>query len=120
MHRIKVIRLNKNERQAIIKEHSKVENPASSIDDIIESNENQTLAVLRQLKGLYKWNDIEEMVDFVSILKKFETKLDFIELGKEQLDLVQKVFKFAVKSEKVSGFALEKVVETYLSFKETV
>ena len=115
MKKIKCIYISDEEREALVKGFK--EGDYKSLEDLIDDNEKQTLAILRQLKNIYEWKDIEDMVNYVSVIKKFETKDESVELEDSELVLSLKVFSGAVASGKVNGFALEKIVQVYTEFK---
>jgi hypothetical protein len=118
MKTVKIVKITQEELEELTKSH---DGDLDSLEKLIEENTNQTLSILRQIKNIYEWKDIEEMVDYVKIIKRADSvKIDQIkmELDNDQHSLVIKVFKGAVASGKVSGFALEKLVQVYKEFKE--
>lgn len=117
MEKINLVNLTDNERKIIVTQAQKEGKTEKEILDLLSENENQTLVVLRNLKGVYSWDDIEDMVNYVSILKKVEQAVEEVEYTKEEIKLVIKVFKGAAKSKKLNGLALEKVVSIYEPFK---
>lgn len=117
MKTIKIIKLSDKERSDIETSYNNQDDPQVSLEDILAANENQTLAVLRNIKAMTKWDDIEKAVDFVALIKKFEAcKDDSIDLDKDELKLVLDTFKSAVKTSGLQGVGLEKFTEVYSTF----
>jgi len=116
MKKIEVIKLSDIEKRELEASYNMDKDPSVSLEDLIKSNENQSLSVLRQIKNIYEWDDIEDMVNYVSVINEFEKSSTFVELEDSNVDLVIKVFKSAVSSKKVKGIALEKVVQIYKEF----
>lgn len=112
---IKLVKITDDERAELkaIYESKKETN----IEDKIAKIENQTLLVLREVKNANKWTDIEEMVDFVQIIKKANTTGDSFILTNSEYDLLLKVFKAVAEDGKIEGFGLEKFVEIYSTIK---
>lgn len=117
MKKIKIIKLSQEEINQLESSYKKSPLKDTSLKKLISDNENVTLSILRQIKNLHKWNDIENMVDYVSIIKKTEGATEFIELNDKEISIVLDVFDGAVKSGKVNGVAMEKIVEVYKEFK---
>ena len=115
MKSVKVVRITPDEVRELTLNYK--DDGKESLDDLLKSISNQTLLILRQLKSTYEWDDIEDMVNYVAILKKVMEAKDHVKLDDDELKLVVTVFEKSVKSKKISGFALEKVVEIYKEFK---
>jgi hypothetical protein len=94
------------------------EPPLSEIDieKRIKEIENQTLLVLREVKNAYEWDDIEDMVRYVDILKKIEKSFVVTLEGKE-VDLLRKIFQKSVEKKRIKGIGLEKFIDVYKTFK---
>ncbi len=117
MKTVNIIKITDKERNELIEGYQTNPPTGTSYEDFLSSNENQTLSILRQLKNIYKWTDIEKMVDYVSIIKTVEkAKLTF-SLSDDDYKLVMDVFKQAVASGEIKGFAMEKLVQIYQEFK---
>lgn len=114
---IKVVKISEGEINAIQEIAISENKTQDQINSILDSNINQTLMVLRSIKSIYEWDDIEDMVNYVSILKKIDVKSDVVELDQSEVDLVIKVMKKSAESKKINGMALEKFVEVYETFK---
>ena len=125
MYSIEIIKLSLEEKEELTKAHFARAKPETTLEDLLDSNKNQTVCVLRQLKNIYEWKDIEKMVDFVSLIKKLNTLEDievpeqtFIEVNDDEYKLAVEVFKGSVKTGKVLGTGAEKISQIYQSFKE--
>jgi len=117
MKKVKVAKLSKQEKEDLTAEYGSNPNPEITLEKLLADNENQTLAVLRQIKNIVEWKDIEKMVDYVLIMKKFDKKTSTVEIDNDQHKLVLELFQDAVKSGKVNGYGLEKIVQIYSEFK---
>ena len=125
MYSVEIIKLSLEEKEELTKSHFAREKPETTLEDLLDSNQNQTVCVLRQLKNIFEWGDIEKMVDFVSLIKKLDS-IELIdvpttivtEINDDEYKLVIEVFKGAVKTGKILGTGAEKVSQIYSSFKE--
>jgi hypothetical protein len=77
----------------------------------IENNENQTLVILRQLKVKYKWVDIEDMFNFVELLKKVDIVEACVNITNKEEALVKKVFDSVVKEGLIESEQIDKYHE---------
>lgn len=118
MKKVKVVKITKQEKEALINGYNLDNNPSFTLEELLKTNENQTLSILRQIKNIYEWKDIEDMVNYVDVIKKFENnqKDSSIDIENNEHKLVIKVFKEAVKSGKVNGHGAEKLAEVYNEF----
>ena len=121
MNKVKIIRLKTEEEDAIKQEYKKNPSKEFSLQTILEKNQNKTLSIIRQLKNIVLFEDIEDMVNLVEIINKIkDCKESYIELKDEELKLVIKIFKEALKTKKIGGQGLEMIVEVYKTFKEVI
>ena len=125
MIKVKVIKLSLEEEQDIITQHAQMKSPKEPISKILHANVNQSLLMLRQIKNLSKWTDIEDMVNYVNIINKFKTEdandkdiVTYVELDKEEIELCIDTFDNAAETGNIAGFALEKLVQVYKEFKK--
>jgi replicative superfamily II helicase len=116
MKKVKIVRITDQELDELTKAHKTEENPQISLEDLINQNKNQTISVLRQIKNIYEWKDIEKMVEYVAIMKQFDTEEEYADIDNDQYKVAMEVFKGAVGSGKIAGFGLEKIVQIYSEF----
>ena len=117
MKKVKLITLSEQDKKDLEDAYKKEKDPQISLEELIENNKNHTLSVLKQIKNIYEWKDIEKMVEYVLVLKKVKEAADVVELDNDEYYLVMEVFKGAVESGKIAGHAMEKLVEIYQEFK---
>lgn len=115
--KIKLIKISEGEINAIRDIALRENKTESQINEILDANVNQTLMVLRSIKSIYEWDDIEDMVNYVAILKKVDSKSNAVDLEDNEIDLINKVMRKSVETKKISGMALEKFVEVYETFR---
>jgi hypothetical protein len=129
MKKVKIVKITKQEVEDLTQSHKEVverskkdpnkyKAPEKSLEEIIAANKNQTLVVLRQMKSAYKWDDIEAMVDYVGLIKRFDTDLDEVTVDSGEHDLLLEVFSSVVKDGKIQGAGVEKFVEIYSAIKD--
>lgn len=115
--KIKLVKISEGEINAIRDIALRENKTESQINEILDANVNQTLMVLRSIKSIYEWDDIEDMVNYVAILKKVDSKSNAVDLEDNEIDLINKVMRKSVETKKISGMALEKFVEVYETFR---
>ena len=116
MVKIKAVLLSESEEKELRDAHSRSESAETTVEELLAANRNQTVAVLRQLKPLAKLEDIEDVVNFVDAIKKFIDS-DEPELTDDEVKSVKLAFKNAVASKEINGFAYDRIVEIYKTFK---
>ena len=117
MKKIKIVRITKEERDELTKQWESQKDPDITLEELLESNDNQTLNILRQIKNVVEWDDIEDMVNYVSIIKKSSEAKEYLELDNDDYKLVMDVFSRAAKSKKIAGCGMEKLIQIYEQFK---
>ena len=117
MKKIKVVRITKEERDELTKQWNSQKDPDITLEELLESNDNQTLNILRQIKNVVEWDDIEDMVNYVGLIKKSSEAKEYLELDNDDYKLVMDVFSRAAKSKKIAGFGMEKLIQVYEQFK---
>ena len=70
MKKIKIVRITKQETDELTKQWNSQKDPDITLEELLESNNNQTLNILRQIKNVCEWDDIEDMVNYVGLIKK--------------------------------------------------
>jgi hypothetical protein len=86
------------------------ENKELEIDETI----NFTLKILREVKAVYEWDDIEEARPYVKLLGVLENSdTEIVEIEDEHQKQAIKVLKGAMELKKINGVVLEKYVEVY-------
>ncbi len=100
MKKVKVVRITKEETDELTKQWESQKDPGITLEELLESNDNQTLNILRQIKNVVEWDDIEDMVNYVSIIKKSSEAKEYLELDNDDYKLVMDVFSRAAKSKK--------------------
>jgi len=118
---IDIVRLNKEERIDLQLKFSLLAEEQKrqfvSFEEYLKKNENQTLNILHILKSNYKWSDLSEAIEFHRIYNLVrDTKKDKVELDRDQLPVVLKVFKDFVGNGVVFGDIADKFIEIYLTF----
>jgi hypothetical protein len=118
---IKLIKLSKQQEVDIRQswESDKSENKPR-LNELIESNRNHTLSILRSIKNLVVWKDIEDMVDFVNILKICDTDKDSILLEERDVELCKRVLSDSSKTGKVLGSGMELFISVYQTFNNAI
>ena len=116
MKKIKIVRITKQETDELTKQWNSQKDPDITLEELLESN-NQTLNILRQIKNVVEWDDIEDMVNYVGLIKKSSEAKEYLELDNDDYKLVMDVFSRAAKSKKIAGFGMEKLIQVYEQFK---
>lgn len=117
MKKIKIIRLNDEEKKEIELSYNQVENPKIELDEIIAKNDNQTYIVLKIIgNNRDKWKNILDMTLYNDVVNKIgECDDDFINLSKNEITIIKKVMKEEVENKK-TGINIDKLSNVYMSF----
>lgn len=117
MKKIKIIRLNDEEKKEIELSYNQVENPKIELDEIIAKNDNQTYIVLKIIgNNRDKWKNILDMTLYNDVVNKIgECDDDFINLSKNEITIIKKVMKEEVENKK-TGINIDKLSSVYMSF----
>nr|NIQ15567.1 hypothetical protein [Candidatus Dadabacteria bacterium] len=87
-----------------------------TINQFIEENNNITYINLKNIKNAHKWNDIEEAMTFVDVLRRSENETKEIDLTDKEAMLVKSTCKKVLESGNINSYQLERFVDFYKQF----
>lgn len=118
MVKLNIVKISQPEKLSLERSFEADKDREGTLEQLIKDNENQTLIVLRQIKNIVKWDDIEDMVNFVDLIKLVDTDACSVDVDDKYTKLGVKVFASAAATGSINGVALEKFIEVYATFRE--